>query len=98
MTEECLTILNEGDFKVTDAGPLNSPIDRFRIRRDEKLRLILETEVPPTAISAAVDHPPGTIRTSTERVLLRNVDGVDAQLVGVVPFSLPLRTVLGLIP
>jgi hypothetical protein len=74
-------------------GPLHTPIQSFSIRRDEKLRLILETEVPPNATSAAVAHPPGTVRMSTERVWLRNTGGVDAELMGVIPFSLKSNTV-----
>ena len=93
LSEECLNVLNDGHFTVVEAGPLHRPIQSFSIRRDDKLRLILETEVPPNATSAAVDLPPGTVRLSTERVLLRNIGGVDAELVGVIPFSLKSNTV-----
>jgi hypothetical protein len=93
LSEECLNILNGGHFTVVEPGPLHTPIESFSIRRDEKLRLILETEVPPNAISAAVVHPPGTVRMSSERVLLRNIGGVDAELTGVIPFSLKSNTV-----
>lgn len=93
LSEECLDVLNGGHFTVVEPGPLHSPIQSFSIQRDEKLRLILETEVPPNATSAAVDHPPGTVRTSTERVVLRSIGGVDAELMGVVPFSLKSNTV-----
>jgi hypothetical protein len=88
LAEECLQILNSGHFTVIDAGPLYSPIQSFSIRRDENLCLMLETEVPSNATSAAVDHPPGTVRITTERVLLRNIGGIDAELTGVIPFSL----------
>ena len=93
LSEECLNVINDGHFTVVEPGPLHTPIQSFSIRRDEKLRLILETEVPPNATSTAVNHPPGTVRMSTERVLLRNIGGVDAELVGVVPFSLKSNTV-----
>ena len=93
LSEECLDVINGGHFTVVEPGPLHTPIERFSIRRDEKLRLILETEVPPNATSAAVVHPPGTVRMSTERVLLRNIGGVDAELQGVIPFSLKSNTV-----
>ena len=93
LSEECLNVLNDGHFTVVEAGPLHRPIQSFSIRRDDKLRLILETEVPPNATSATVDLPPGTVRLSTERVLLRNIGGVDAELVGVIPFSLKSNTV-----
>lgn len=91
--EECLDVLNGGHFTVVEPGPLHTPIESFSIRRDEKLRLILETAVPPNATSAAVVHPPGTVRMTTERVLLRNIGGVDAELAGVIPFSLKSNTV-----
>jgi hypothetical protein len=93
LSEECLDVLNGGHFTVVEPGPLHTPIERFSIRRDEKLRLILETEVPPSATSAAVVHPPGTVRMTTERVLLRNIGGVDAELAGVIPFNLKSNTV-----
>jgi len=93
LSEECLNVLNGGHFTVVEPGPLHTPIQSFSIRRDEQLRLILETEVPPNATSAAVDYPPGTVRMSTERVLLRNIGGVDAELLGVIPFSLKSNTV-----
>lgn len=93
LSEECLDVLNGGHFTVVEPGPLHTPIESFSIRRDEKLRLILETEVPPNATSAAVVHPPGTVRMTTERVLLRNIAGVDAELAGVIPFSLKSNTV-----
>ena len=95
LSEECLNVLNGGHFNVLEPGPLHTPIQSFSIRRDEKLRLILQTEIPPNATSVAVDHPPGTVRMSTERVVLRNIGGVDAELMGVVPFSLSSNT-LGL--
>ena len=93
LSEECLDILNGGHFSVVEPGPLHSPIQCFSIRRDEKLRLILETEVPPNATSVAIDHPPGTVLMSTERVLLRSIGGIDAELIGVIPFSLKANTV-----
>jgi hypothetical protein len=93
LSEECLSVLNGGHFTVVEPGPLHTPIHSFSIRRDEKLRLILETEVPQDATSAAVEHPPGTVRMSTERVSLRNIGGVDAELMGVIPFSLKSNTV-----
>ncbi|HQT90021.1 MAG TPA: hypothetical protein PK677_16020 [Acidiphilium sp.] len=93
LSEECLNVLNGGHFTVVEPGPLYTPIQSFSIRRDEKLRLILETEVAPNATSAAIDHPPGTVRMSTERVLLRSIGGVEAELMGVIPFSLRSNTV-----
>lgn len=93
LSEECLDVLNGGHFTIVEPGPLHAPIQSFSIRRDEKLRLILETEVPPGVTSAAVDHPPGTVRINVERVMLRSIGGVDAEFNGVIPFSLTSNTV-----
>jgi hypothetical protein len=85
LSEECLNVLNGGHFTVVEPGPLYTPIQSFSIRRDEKLRLILETEVAPNATSAAIVHPQGTV--------LRSIGGVEAELIGVIPFSLRSNTV-----
>jgi len=87
LTEECLCILNNSLFEIADPGPLHQPIRRFSIRRDEKLRLILETEADPNAISAAVDQAPGMVRLATERALLRSVGGLEGEFFGLVPYS-----------
>jgi hypothetical protein len=58
LAEECIQLLNKGLFEITNAGPLHQPIRSFSIRRDEKLRLILETESHPTATSSDTHQPP----------------------------------------
>ena len=63
------------------------------MKRDEALRLILQTDVAADATSNAVDHPPGTVRMTTERVLLQSLGGLEGELVGVVPYSLKTRFV-----
>ena len=88
LAEECLAILNGGHFQIIDPGPLHTPVQSFSIKRDETLRLILETDVAPDATSQAVDHPPGTVRMTTEQVLLHSLGGLDGELVGVIPYSL----------
>lgn len=88
LTEECLRILNKGLFEITDPGPLHQPIRSFLIRRDDKLRLVLEAEVDPAATSSAIEQPPGTVRMTTERALLRSVGGLEGEFFGVVPYSL----------
>jgi hypothetical protein len=93
MSEECLDIINNGHFNIVDPGPLHTPIRGFSLRRDDKLALILETEVDSKATSTAVEHPPGTVRLSVERAKLINIAGVEAELVGVVPYS--VRTAEG---
>lgn len=88
LSEKCLDLLNGGNFEVRDPGPLHMPVYRLSIRRDENLRLIVTTEVPPNANSAWVMRPPGTVWISTEQVLLSNPSGIDAELSGVIPFEL----------
>jgi hypothetical protein len=93
MSEECLDIINNGHFNIVDPGPLHMPIRGFSLRRNDKLALILETEADSKATSTAVEHPPGTVRLSVERAKLINIAGVEAELVGVVPYS--IRTAEG---
>jgi hypothetical protein len=85
--KESLDLLNEGQFWITDPGPLHAPIHRFSIRRDKELALILETEAAPGAKSTAAPHPAGTVRVNTEQVELVNVVGIKAVLSGVVPYA-----------
>jgi hypothetical protein len=93
MSEECLDIINNGHFNIVDPGPLHTPIRGFSLRRNDHLTLILETLVDSKATSTAVEHPPGTVRLSVERAKLINIAGVEAELVGVVPYS--VRTAEG---
>ena len=87
LTEECLRILNKGFFEITDPGPLHQPIRSFSIRRDEDLHLILETEAAPNATSMAIHQPPGTLRLTNERALLRSMGGLEGEFFGLVPYS-----------
>lgn len=87
LKEECLGILNKGRFTITDPGPLHQPIRGFSIRRDDKLRLVVEIDAHPSASSTAVDHPPGTVRITTERVQLKSLGGLYGELSGVIPYS-----------
>jgi hypothetical protein len=84
LAEKCLSILNDGYFQITDAGPLHQPLRGFSIRRDDRLRLVLETDADLKATSSAVEHPPGTVRMSTERVQLRSLGGLEGELLGVI--------------
>jgi hypothetical protein len=85
--EEALRIVEDGLFVVRDAGPLHAPIWKVAVRRDEKLALVVETEAPRTAASTAVELPSGTVRMSTEKVVLGNPAGVEALLEGVIGCS-----------
>ena len=87
LTETCISILNNGYFRITDAGPLHKPLHGFSIRRDDRLRIVLETDADLNATSSAVEHPPGTVRMSTERVQMKSLGGLDGELLGVIPYS-----------
>jgi hypothetical protein len=87
LAEECLDIINNGHFGIVDPGPLHTPVRSFSLRRNDKLTLIIETEVDPNATTTAVQHAPGTVRFSVERARLVNLAGVEAELVGVIPYS-----------
>ena len=93
LTEECLRILNKGLFEITDPGPLHQPIRSFSIRRDDNLRLVLEAEADPTATLSAIEQPPGTVRMTTDRALLRSVGGREGEFFGVVPYSLSRQAI-----
>jgi hypothetical protein len=80
-------IINDGLFKITKLGPLHSPVTTFSVRRDDQLRLILETETAQRAMSGAPTYPSGTVRLNTETVELENVAGITATFGGVLPFA-----------
>jgi hypothetical protein len=50
LSEECLEVLNGGHFTVVEPGPLHAPIQRFSIRRDEKLRWSWRLKSRPTRL------------------------------------------------
>jgi hypothetical protein len=79
---------HSGVFRVTDAGPLLSPVLAFKITRNCKLNLLLECvvvgEVQP---SSAPVHPNGTVRLTTEKVEFAGNGGMHCTAHGVLPFS-----------
>ncbi len=66
---------NSGLFTFSDPGPLHAPINKFTIKRDADLKLILETVSGEDAISNATSHPPGTVRLNTDTATLLSVVG-----------------------
>ena len=79
---------HSGVFSVTDAGPLLSPIRTFKITRNCKLGLVLETLVVGEAqASSAPVHPNGTVRLTTETVEFAGNGGIHCTAHGVLPFS-----------
>jgi hypothetical protein len=80
---------HSGVFGVTDAGPLLSPIRSFKITRNCKLGLVLETLVVGEAqVSSAPVHPNGTVRLTTETVEFTGNGGIHCTAQGVLPFSM----------
>jgi hypothetical protein len=65
--EFALSSINDGHFRVADPGPLHSPVLDFSIRRDENLKLILETRALPDAKSAAIERPSGRKNSSRQK-------------------------------
>jgi hypothetical protein len=64
--DQNIEMLNEAGFKLSDPGPLHAPILGFKIRRDEHLEIVLETETALDAKSIAEKIPSGTLRYNTE--------------------------------
>lgn len=67
--ESFASLLNNGTFVIDDVGPLRAPLRSFTIKRDERLHIILETKAEQNARSSVSDHPLGTVRVNTDRVL-----------------------------
>jgi hypothetical protein len=84
--ENALSLINNGLFKVTDPGPLRSPIDNFSMRRDPRLKIILETRCPPEAKSTSPERPSGTVRLNTDNAQIESPGGVKVTLLGVTPY------------
>jgi hypothetical protein len=80
---QAIDILNEAGFSVTDPGPLSGPILAFKIRRDERFALLMDTEAPKGAKSRAEKIPPGTVRINLDKIELSHTLGATATLSGV---------------
>jgi hypothetical protein len=79
-----IDLINELKFKIADPGPLHAPVHKFKIRRDEKLDLLIETEAAIDAKSSAQNHPSGTIYISTEKVKIEHpFSSAKGELIGV---------------
>jgi hypothetical protein len=73
---ECFEdLVNNGTFAITDIGPLRAPIRSFTVRRDEELKLILETKAEQHARSSVPPHPPGTVRVNSDVVTFSGMLG-----------------------
>ena len=86
--DQNIEMLNEAGFKVSDPGPLHAPVLSFRIRRDEHLKIVLETETALDAKSIAEKIPSGTLRYSTETAtIVHKFTDATATLTGVQTLS-----------
>lgn len=84
---QSIGLLNEGNFRLVEPGPLHAPINRFSIRRDENLTFWLETEAALDPRSTARPHPSGTVRFNTEQAELDHASGAMATLSGIQTLS-----------
>ena len=87
LRDQGIDLINEGQFRLVDPGPLHAPIRGLSIKRDSDLTLSLETLTGADATSTAIEYPSGTVRLNTERVELVNDVGLKAVLSGVQPHS-----------
>ena len=85
---ECFeSVVNALQMNVADAGPLLSPIRDFKITRNEKLSLILETVSIDPDHNHTATHPPGTVRATVEQVKFDGYAGARCTAYGVSPFN-----------
>jgi hypothetical protein len=71
-------------FRVSEPGPLLSPVRSVRFWRDDKLQLVMETRSAQRQSSfRAEQHPPGTVRLNEDFVALSSPGGGSARAVGV---------------
>lgn len=68
--------LDHGHFSVVEAGPLYTPINAWKVKRDDKLNLIVETigdeETEDNFHLDRADIPAGTLRVNTDGVTLKS--------------------------
>ena len=62
------SFLNEGHFSLTKAGPLYSPVNKFTLKRDEDLKIFIDTVCDYDATTGSVNYPPGTVRSNIDSI------------------------------
>lgn len=85
------SIINNGYFVLSSAGPLFSPVKRVEIKRNKSLNLILTTISADSATSSHITHPAGTVRNNLEKVELINRFGWHVVINGVEPYREKVR-------
>jgi hypothetical protein len=90
--ESFAEILSDGSFSIDNAGPLHSPIQSFKIYRDDNLQICLETVCEATASTNRPEHPPGTV-TYNENFLeiVRSLGMARARANGVSPLTFLIK-------
>lgn len=86
--ESFAAIIQSNTYSIVDCGPLHGPIKRFVIRRDEDLKIILETTSDGNSSSTMQLPPVGTVRASTDSLAFCGLSGGTATALGVTPFNL----------
>ena len=80
---QAIEILNASGFSVTDRGPLHGDIRTFKIRRDQRGVLFVDTEAIRGGYFPMRDVPAGTHRINRDKVDLENLCSAKAVLAGV---------------
>jgi hypothetical protein len=82
-----IDILNEFGFSVFDPGPLSEPIVAFKIRRDHRFALLIDTEAVKGAKSRAEKIAPGTVCINLDKIELRQTLGATARTIASAAFA-----------
>jgi len=93
ITSEILEeFINEGHFEIDNVGPLHAPLRDLKIKRDNKLKIVLTTTSDADAKSNSVDHPPGTVRINNDLIELTGISGSKVIMNAVQPFKYNIST------
>jgi hypothetical protein len=77
---QAIEMLNEPGFSVTDRGPLHGDIRTFRVRRNDCLTLLIDTEAARGGNFPRRAIAPGTARINPDNVMFENPSGAKAVL------------------
>lgn len=80
-------LIDEGHFAFDDPGPLHSPIRSFKLRRTEKLELVLETECGKESIIKGLLRDDTPLDESNQIAKIKSIGGTIVSLTGVISES-----------
>jgi hypothetical protein len=84
-------VLQSKTVSITSCGPLHGPVNAFSIKRDENLRILLETVSDGLSTSSAPEIPAGSVRASNDAVTFSGVlAGGTATALGITPYGTSL--------